>query len=279
MRLPPILFFIALSLMAGGTASAQGGGHLRAELVAGVEAIAPGAPFTAAVSFEMEEGWHIYWRNPGDAGLATGIEWNLPDGFTVESLGWPLPHLFGEAPEVTYGYAGKVMLPVRITPPSTLKPGSTVELSAAASWLVCKEACVPGRATLSARLPVMARPRANAVVDSEIMRAAASAPGTSPGSRITAVGTDSGYVIRIEESRGSHAGSMFLPYYESVIDHSARQRVEKVGGATLIHLVASPFATERAKRLQGVLVEMDGEHPAARAGALEIDLAVDAGTP
>ena len=256
--------------------------HCRATLVTGVESIEPGVPFLAAVSFEMEEGWHIYWRNPGDAGLATSIAWNLPNGFTVDPLGWPVPHLFGEPPEVTYGYSGSVVLPVRITPPSRLVPGSRIELSARVDWLVCRDACVPGRATVAAQLPVEASHRDNVAAMKQIEHAVASAPAPVRPSFMTAMASEEGYTIRIADRNGSPGASpTFLPYFESVIDHSAAQRVEKVTGATLIHLAASPFATGRAARLQGILVQMDGSHPADGTRALEVDLEVESsgGTP
>ena len=45
-------------------------------------------------------GWHTYWINPGDAGKAAKIKWDLPDGFEVSALEFPAPGFvpFGPAP-------------------------------------------------------------------------------------------------------------------------------------------------------------------------------------
>src|SRR4051794_25705450 len=54
-------------------------------------AVRPGETITAALRLDSEPGWHIYWRNPGDAGIATSIEWTLPPGITVGQIQWPAP--------------------------------------------------------------------------------------------------------------------------------------------------------------------------------------------
>lgn len=268
----PIL--LALPASDHGRLMAQQSGHLDATLVVDVESIAPGVPFLAAASFRMEEGWHIYWRNPGDAGLATAVEWNLPDGFVVEELGWPIPQLFGEAPEVTYGYDGTVLLPVKITPPASLAPGSKVELAAAARWLVCKEACIPGRQTVKATLPVEKKARKDKRSYELIAGTVPKLPGViEKDNGITVSATGASYVFNIPDWVGAGSETVsFLPYFESVIDHSAAQSVEKIEGGMLLLVPRSSFATERAERLQGILVYPVGSSGEKR--AVEIDVPV-----
>ncbi|MHC5112513.1 MAG: hypothetical protein ACYTHJ_21850 [Planctomycetota bacterium] len=42
---------------------------VKVDLLASVEAAVPGTPFDVAVRFDIEEDWHIYWINSGDAGM------------------------------------------------------------------------------------------------------------------------------------------------------------------------------------------------------------------
>ncbi|HET6522033.1 MAG TPA: protein-disulfide reductase DsbD domain-containing protein, partial [Geminicoccaceae bacterium] len=63
--------------------------RVEARLVSEVEAVRPGAPFWVALRLRMAEGWHTYWRNPGDSGLPTTIEWTLPEGFEASEIVWP----------------------------------------------------------------------------------------------------------------------------------------------------------------------------------------------
>jgi len=46
----------------------------------------------AGVELKLDEGWHTYWKNPGDAGSPTKIEWQLPTGISAGEIQWPLPH-------------------------------------------------------------------------------------------------------------------------------------------------------------------------------------------
>ena len=55
--------------------------HIDVELVAATTSVEPGRTLTVALRLKPDEHWHTYWKNPGDSGLATQIEWELPEGF------------------------------------------------------------------------------------------------------------------------------------------------------------------------------------------------------
>ncbi len=103
-------------------------------------------PFTIAVRFQIAPEWHLYWKNPGDAGLAPKVQWTLPDGFTVSDLQFPTPHKIATESAVDYGYDRELVLLATITPPKP--PTRNFTLKANLTWLVCRESCIPGDATL-----------------------------------------------------------------------------------------------------------------------------------
>jgi DsbC/DsbD-like thiol-disulfide interchange protein len=146
----------ALALLAAFPATAQpvDTGHLMAELVARDRSVAPGATTYVALRQEIDKGWHTYWRNSGDSGEATSIQWTLPEGWTAGDIVWATPHRQPTGPLMNYGYQGEVLLPVPITVPADARPGETVTLKAAATFLVCEEICVPEQAELTISLPV-----------------------------------------------------------------------------------------------------------------------------
>jgi len=124
-------------------------------LLADVSAVVPGQSFLIGVHLTMVEGWHVYWKNPGEAGLATEVAWQLPEGFTAGPLLWPVPIRFTMPGSITsFGYADEVMLLAQVTAPTGLKAGDAVEFAAKVSWLGCKDRCVPGEATVRLTLPV-----------------------------------------------------------------------------------------------------------------------------
>ncbi|MGB1556471.1 MAG: protein-disulfide reductase DsbD family protein [Oceanococcaceae bacterium] len=126
--------------------------HVRAELLADVQALRAGQSFRASVRLEPEAGWHTYWINPGDSGLATRLEWNLPAGLEAGPLQWPFPERESLGPLTNYGYAHAHDLISRIQ--TAQRPGSAVlPLRVQAEWLVCKEICIPGSAVLGLDIP------------------------------------------------------------------------------------------------------------------------------
>jgi thiol:disulfide interchange protein DsbD len=152
-----LLFLSLLSAWVTPAAQAQ----VQATLTAADQSIQPGRPLTVALRLVHEAPWHTYWLNPG-TGLPTQLTWQLPAGWTASPIQWPLPKLIREpqGPIVGNGYEGTVYLPVTLTPPADIAPGTSVTLAAEANWLMCAETCVPGKAAVALTLPVLASPPA-----------------------------------------------------------------------------------------------------------------------
>ncbi len=129
--------------------------HVTAELVAERSAVAPGGSLQIGLRLLHIPKWHTYWRNPGDSGLPTRIEWQLPAGAGMGDIEWPAPKRLPIGPLVNYGYEGELLLPMRFTAPADARPGSELKLRAQADWLVCHDVCIPESATLELRLPVV----------------------------------------------------------------------------------------------------------------------------
>jgi thiol:disulfide interchange protein DsbD len=124
--------------------------HTTAQLISEVRALKPGQPFTVALRLKMEEHWHTYWKYPGESGLATKIDWDLPEGFTAGPLQWPVPQRTELAGIVGYGYEDEVWLLTDITPPAKIAHNKhLVNLKARVSWLECADMCIPGKADVA----------------------------------------------------------------------------------------------------------------------------------
>jgi len=126
---------------------------VKATLIADTSAIVPGRDFQVGLLLEMASDWHTYWEYSGDAGFPTRVQWNLPEGFRAGPIQWPAPEAKLEPGDIqTYAYGNRVLLLTTITP-ATDASGS-VTIRAKASWLVCKDTCIPGGADLELELPV-----------------------------------------------------------------------------------------------------------------------------
>ncbi len=107
------------------------------------------------VLLKIEEGWHTYWQNSGEAALATKISWQIPEGWKVDNLNWPLPTKFIEKDgRVTYGYKHEVLLWANLFAPDVI-PNETqkIKLSTRIRLLVCKDICVPGEQLVEMEIP------------------------------------------------------------------------------------------------------------------------------
>ena len=129
--------------------------RIAAELVPMTQWATPGSTVVVAVRQDIQPGWHTYWRNPGDSGGATTLDWTLPAGVKADPILWPLPTRQRLLGLMNYGYSGEVFLPVPIQVPATARPGEILTLTAQALFLVCSDRmCVPEPLTLSLALPV-----------------------------------------------------------------------------------------------------------------------------
>ena len=255
-------FFLGalLALVFSGAALAQpvNTGHLTAELVSSAQGVAPGQTIHVALRQSILKGWHTYWRNAGDSGEATAIKWTLPPGWTASDFTWPTPHRLPVGPLVNYGYEGEVLLPVALTAPADAKPGQTVTLSGAATFLVCAEVCIPENATLTLKVPVTA---AAAPADPQwgpkiaAVLAAAPKPAGLTGA-FEKQGQGLKLAITGAALKGADlAGAYFYPFSGTVIDHAQPQVVERgPDGLTLTITPGYDFqGASPPKELAGVL--------------------------
>lgn len=240
---------------------------VRAELIASVEALAPGRPFRLAVRLVMKDGWHVNWLNPGDAGLAPGIEWRVPKGFKTTVMCWPYPERFPTGPLVIFGYARELLLVTEVTPPADLRAGNGVEMGAEVTWLACEEACIPGSASLSLKLPVETTARANAEVAGAIEAWTRRCPEPSGTWSVDAsLGDRATLLLDLQTAENANAildGVFFYPYEQGVIENGAPQLLSVLEGpksrsAYQLRVDLWRMATTLPDRVRGVIVISGG---------------------
>jgi thiol:disulfide interchange protein len=131
--------------------------RVRAELLAHApEGVAPDKPLWVGLQLAHQPEWHTYWKNSGDSGLPTTLQWTLPPGVTAGDIAWPVPKKIFVGPLANYGYEDTVLLPVPLSISPDFKPsllGSELEVKLKASWLVCKLECVPEEGEFALKIP------------------------------------------------------------------------------------------------------------------------------
>lgn len=240
---------------------------VRAELIAGVDALAPGRPFRLAVRLEIKEGWHVNWLNPGDAGMAPGIEWRLPKGFKATLVCWPYPERFRAGPLVIFGYSKELLLVTEVTPPADLPLGASIKLGAEVTWLACEEACIPGSASLSLTLPVEPVPRTDPKESAHLDEWQKRCPGPSgPWNVDASLGDRQTLLLDLQTAEDDGAtlkGVFFYLYEPGIMENAATQSLSLLQSprgrsAYQLRVELSPVATQIPDRVRGILVMDDG---------------------
>ena len=114
----------------------------RVELLLASTAIEPGGRVDAALRFEIDDHWHLYWSNPGDSGLPPRVHWELPEGLTASPLEWPVPARLEQAGLVTFVYEEELVLPFTFVLAESARAPEALAISGKVSWLVCREECL-----------------------------------------------------------------------------------------------------------------------------------------
>lgn len=205
--------------------------RIEAELVPMSAWATPGSTAIVAVRQTIEPGWHTYWRNPGDSGGPTTLDWTLPGGVTAGDIVWPLPERQRLQTLMNFGYSGVVYLPVPIEVPASARPGQTLRLSADALFMVCSdEMCVPDELTLALDLPVREGaapldPKHGAAIQAVV-------EGAPRPAGITARALMADGVLTLTATGGPLTGAapgraFFFPFKGGLIDHAAVQTGER----------------------------------------------------
>ena len=232
--------------------------HAEAELVAAADALAPGRATLVALRLKAKPGWHTYWRNPGDSGQPTAIEWQLPAGFSASEIRWPIPQRMPIGPLANYGYEGEVLLSAEIRAPADAS--GTAKLAARAKWLVCDpDHCIPEQADLSLALPV-GQGKANTKLD------AIRLPQPTPAQWKLSARRDGNRVL-LEVAGADEQALYFFPYEEGKVQHAAPQPIERTAAGIRIAVPLSTQPVGEFTRARGILAAGTGR-------AFEVDVPV-----
>ncbi|MBB3196799.1 protein-disulfide reductase DsbD domain-containing protein [Roseateles terrae] len=220
-------------------------------------AVQPGQTVLLGLEQRIAPHWHTYWRNPGDSGQPTSIQWTLPKGAQAGDILWPAPKRFDVGPITNYGYENQTLLLTELKLPPSLKSGSSVRLQAEVNWLVCQDSCIPQQATLTLTLPVAAQ-----AVPSPDAPALASAKQALPAPapmKVEASLQNQDLLIRWPaQALGAGAPdpdkTLFLPQDWGRIQHAAKPQLTQADGAWQLRMPVGEQPARAGQVLEGLLL-------------------------
>jgi thiol:disulfide interchange protein len=258
------IFVMLAVLVAGLTARAGTNSadapHLHVQLVAPEDEIYPGGNNQIGLYFKLEPGWHVYWKNAGDAGGPPRIRWTLPDGVTAGPMQFPAPKRLPLGPLMDFGYENEVLYPIKLEVAPTAKSGKAV-LDANVDWLVCREVCIPGKAELKLTLqlsnnkPVVL---SGSGEDAALMkRLASTLPQPLPANiKVAFQATQDGFRAGIQTGK-RETSAQFFPADPDTIANAAPQKTTPTPKGVVVEIKKDANLAANPKQLNGVL-ELSG---------------------
>jgi thiol:disulfide interchange protein DsbD len=187
---------------------------------------------TLGLRFQLAPGWHIYWSNPGDAGIAPQI--TLAPPAQASAFTYPPPSLLLQDSVAAYVLTGNILLPFTAS-----HAGSSV--TANAFWLVCRDVCIPEHAHFTLNLQGGPSAQAALFITPQIVASPFRAR-IAPDGTLSVTGPTAAEV----------AAARFFPAMPGAIINRAPQPLAFTPNGLILRLSPAP-GFNAAARLTGVL--------------------------
>ncbi|MDI6401906.1 protein-disulfide reductase DsbD family protein [Balneolaceae bacterium ANBcel3] len=237
--------------------------------------------FLIGVHLNIKDGWHIYWKNPGDSGLATSIRWDDHPILTPKDILWPFPSRFDEEGVTTYGYSDSVtlLIPVEVDYSNSSVDSNPV-LKAQIQWLACKDICVSESTEASIEIGLASdSPDYSISGKTKISNALEKIPASLSGIRASAKKENRLFKINLVPDKDfSHFSNKDEFYFYSsesgIIEHSVLQVVHVDNGIIDMEIQSSRYLNHEIRYLEGVLVGYSSKDDNTKHIAITLDIPV-----
>jgi thiol:disulfide interchange protein DsbD len=258
---------VALMFLAGASAHAAPvqAKHLTLDLVARDSALVPGKTSLVGLAFQLEPGWHVYWSNAGDSGEPPDVKWTLPEGVTAGAIEFPAPKRLPLGPLMDFGYENAVLFPVPLQVASSVATGKPATISGDVRWLVCREVCIPGKATLTLDLPIATTAAPNPATAEAFQRALDTLPKPlAAGDRVDVHADAKNFYLTVHTGQ-KEAQAEFFPLDQTQVANAAPQTVAASRDGVEITVRKDENLSPNPAQLRGV-VELNGNRSYIVAG-------------
>jgi thiol:disulfide interchange protein/DsbC/DsbD-like thiol-disulfide interchange protein len=250
----------------------------RAELMAHApDGAGPGKPVWVGLQLTHAPEWHTYWKNSGDSGLPTELQWTLPPGVTAGPIAWPTPRKFPLGNLANYGYDGTVVLPV----PLSVAPdfvGEHIDIKLYAAWLVCRKECIPEEGNFTLRIPVQGSMGSNGAAFEASFKAA---PRDQAASDSRAEPAPATLQVSLAGLPAAWRGQKleFFPETPGLIEPGAAWKQAWEGERWTADVPLSPHRSEGPARLALVVAQADPPGQGPGAPGVRLDVPVQGAWP
>lgn len=232
--------------------------NVKTEIILEKNSVKAGTSFHIALVQKIAPGWHTYWRNPGDVGDATRIEWQLPKGVEIGGFKWPAPSKLPYGEFINYGYSSEAILPMEVKIANGISGKQIIK--GKATWLECKDVCIPGESEISFEINIgndEENPN-KAMIDKQLANLPKPLKGTSQFQIL-----ENNIHIGFFGSQISKISNAYFYPYEindgALIDHAKPQFLELGDKGFSLKLNKSLSFPSRELSEIGGIIEIDGQ--------------------
>lgn len=255
-KLIRIIILILLVLITPYFALAQQKSFAQASLV--YDSFSPGKDsiISIGVLINLKDDWHIYWKNPGDSGLPTQIDFILPIGIQISEIKFPAPKVFYAEEIVNYGYDKEVLLIADLMIPKNY-PGNEISIKAKISSLICKELCRSFDTTISSNIYLDEPYKADEKISSLFIKTKKMLPVKKHNLIFSAIKSEDSVFLRIKKIASENltiTSVDFFPYQESIFKNKVRQLNRSSNDYIEVTLQLDDFRIKDPDNLNGIVV-------------------------
>lgn len=189
--------------------------YLQARLIGGVsEKSVESSSFQAGFEVRLAQGWHTYWRMPGDSGLPPRFDWTGSKNVKAVEVDWPTPVRITDMDIQSFGYKNTFLMPLTV---HVVEPAHPVDLQLSASLMVCRDICIPQDLTLSLHVPAGEKADSSFKAHLEAAKAKLPAEENRPDIKIEnlVIGPDA-LVLTVFSQRGYDQADVFIDAADAV---------------------------------------------------------------
>jgi thiol:disulfide interchange protein/DsbC/DsbD-like thiol-disulfide interchange protein len=247
-------------------------GQANARIVASSGSVMPGDSLWIAVEIDLPEGWHTYWRNPGDSGAPPTLDYSLPSGVTLGPIRWSKPELIPFGPLINIGYKNSAVFAQRMTVSDQFGE-ETLPITLKGRWLVCADVCIPESGELGLTLPVgMSSESGQSLASNEAYFESLASTWPSPLGVGDLTISDQEMIVRVPREFAAldqQATVTFLPFEPDLIDLGATQTWVRSGASEMAEL-RLPLLEQPTMDVAGLLLFEEQVGGQRLSGAVEI---------
>jgi len=208
------------------------------------------------ILIELEKDWHIYWRNPGDSGMPTSIDFEIPEGVSVSEIEWPVPKVFEYEGLASYGYDGQILLIADLNIPESFVSNS-ITVSAKIKSLICRDVCIPFNLTVSKEIKLTNAFSAEEEITKLFSQTRINLPEVKNDFELSVVSDKNNLTIVLENLNYDLAkinSLYFLPYENGLFKNTVDQKIINKENQIELRVEYDQFKTVELRELFGILV-------------------------